>query len=145
MIMSTTFFPLFAKCLTAGAAALQFASCSCTAPQASLAKAPVAKVSGQPQHGVASIYTDHRTASGERFQSSALTAAHRSLPLGSQVRVTHLGNNKSVVVRINDRGPYIRGRIIDLTPAAAASIGLGYGQGLANVKVERIEPTPAGG
>jgi len=142
--MSTTFYPLLAKCLATGAAALQFASCSSTT-QPSLASAPVAKVCGTPQHGVASIYTDHRTASGERFRSGALTAAHKSLPLGSQVKVTHLGTNKSVIVRINDRGPYIRGRIIDLTPAAAAQIGLGYSQGLAKVKVERVEPTPAGG
>jgi rare lipoprotein A len=144
MLMSTTFYPLLAKCFATGAAALQFASCSCST-QPALASAPVAKVSGNPQHGVASIYTDRRTASGERFQSGALTAAHRSLPLGSQVRVTHLGTNKSVIVRINDRGPYIRGRIIDLTPAAAAKIGLGYSQGLAKVKLERIESGANGG
>jgi rare lipoprotein A len=142
MIMSTTFYPLLAKCLATGAAALQLASCS-SVSEPSLAKAPVAKVTGEPQHGVASIYTDHRTASGERFSSSGLTAAHRSLPLGSQVKVTHLGTNKSVIVRINDRGPYIRGRIIDLTPAAAARIGLGSSQGIAKVKVERVE-TPEG-
>jgi rare lipoprotein A len=142
MLMSTSI-PLLAKLFVTGAAAIQLTSCS-TPPQPGLAKAPVVKVHGDPQHGVASIYTDRRTASGERFHSGALTAAHKSLPLGSKVRVTHLGNNKSVIVRINDRGPYIRGRIIDLTPAAAAKLGFGYTQGLAKVKVEKVATTPGG-
>jgi rare lipoprotein A len=65
-----------------------------------------------------------RTASGERFQASAMTAAHRTLPFGTRVRVTHVGNGRSVVVRINDRGPFHRGRIIDLAAGPAQMLGL---------------------
>jgi peptidoglycan lytic transglycosylase len=77
------------------------------------------------QSGIASIYSykSGRTASGARAQPSGLTAAHRSLPFGTQVRVTNRRNGRSVVVRINDRGPFVRGRIIDVTPAAARSLG----------------------
>jgi rare lipoprotein A len=77
------------------------------------------------QCGKASWYALHsRTASGERMNPSAMTAAHRSLPFGTKVRVTNNRNGKSVVVRINDRGPFIRGRIIDLSKAAAQRIGM---------------------
>lgn len=89
--------------------------------------------------GIASIYTDRRTASGERFSASALAAAHRTMPFGSRVRVTNLKNGRTVVVRINDRGPYTRGRIIDLTPAAAERIGLTRRQGITKVRVEPLE------
>ena len=65
-----------------------------------------------------------KTASGERMNPSAMTAAHRSLPFGTKVRVVNKANGKSVLVRINDRGPFIRGRIIDLSKAAAKSIGM---------------------
>ena len=92
-------------------------------------------VSGKKQHGVASIYTDHRTASGERFSSRALTAAHPTLPMGTKVRVTCLKSGRCTVVRINDRGPFVRGRIIDLTPAAAAQIGLTKSIGLTKVEL----------
>lgn len=78
--------------------------------------------------GVASYYANHfhgrRTASGERFDMAALTAAHRTLPFGSKVRVTNPANGKSVVVRINDRGPFTRGRTIDVSHAAARRLGL---------------------
>ncbi len=63
-----------------------------------------------------------RTASGQRFNQNALTAAHRSLPFGTQLRVTHGG--RSVVVTVNDRGPFIRGRVLDLSTGAARAIGL---------------------
>lgn len=77
-----------------------------------------------------------KTASGERFNKNALTAAHRKLPFGSKVRVTHLGNQKSVVVRINDRGPFgNKGRIIDLSEAAAVRLGM-KNAGVARVKLE---------
>ena len=78
------------------------------------------------QSGIASVYAyaGERTASGERAKPSGLTAAHRTLPFGTQVRVTNKSNGRSVVVRINDRGPFVRGRIIDLTPAAAGALGL---------------------
>lgn len=93
----------------------------------------------QTQQGLASIYRDHRTASGERFNSAALTAAHRTWPMGTRVRVTHLKTGRQVIVRVNDRGPFIRSRVIDLTPAAATSIGISRQQGLAQVKIERLK------
>ena len=91
------------------------------------------------QQGRASWYGPRfhgrRTASGERFNQSAHTAAHRNLPFGTRVKVTNLRNNRSVVVRINDRGPYVGGRIIDLSRAAAESIGM-RGSGTAPVRLE---------
>lgn len=81
---------------------------------------------GQVQTGKASFYADtfsgHLTASGEKFNPKKYTAAHRHLPFGTKVRVTNLANNKTVVVRINDRGPFIGNRIIDLSPAAAKKL-----------------------
>ena len=77
-------------------------------------------------------YSGARTASGERVQSGALTAAHKTLAFGTMVRVTNRRNNRSVVVRINDRGPFVRGRVIDLTPAGARAIGM---SGLAPVSL----------
>lgn len=138
MLMSATFTSLFAKGLAAAAAALQL---GCSSPDSARHRPCTAveeKPSGPAQHGLASIYTDHRTASGERFSRHALTAAHKSLPLGCRCKVTNLRNGKTVIVRINDRGPYIRGRIIDLTPAAAEKIGFGSSQGIAKVKVEKL-------
>jgi rare lipoprotein A len=78
-----------------------------------------------------------RTASGERFNASAYTAAHRSLPFGTKVRVTNLRNGRSVIVRINDRGPYARGRVIDLSKAAANAIGI-ISSGTAPVRIEIV-------
>ena len=75
--------------------------------------------------GRASWYSlTSRTASGERCDPSAMTAAHRSLPFGTRVKVENLKNGKTIVVRINDRGPFVRGRIIDLTKAAARKLGM---------------------
>jgi rare lipoprotein A len=89
--------------------------------------------------GKASYYANKfrgkKTASGEFFSLSHFTAAHRSLPFGTSVKVINLDNGKNVVVRINDRGPYLRGRIIDVSPAAARVIGL-IGRGTANVRIE---------
>ena len=73
--------------------------------------------------GIASVYSGEKTANGEYAHASALTAAHKSLPFGTMVRVTNIESGSSVVVRINDRGPFVRGRIIDLTPAGARAIG----------------------
>jgi rare lipoprotein A len=88
--------------------------------------------------GVASYYGGQfhgrLTASGTRFDMNSMTAAHRSLPFGTRVRVTHLGNGRSVEVRINDRGPFVGGRIIDLSRGAAGVIGM-HGQGVARVRV----------
>ncbi len=82
-----------------------------------------------------------KTASGEPYNMHALTAAHKSLPFGTLVRVTNLENGKSVVVRINDRGPYVAGRIIDLSYAAAKKIGLDK-IGVAKVRLEIIGYEP---
>lgn len=78
-----------------------------------------------------------KTSSGERYNQRALTAAHRSLPFGSAIRVTSVDNGKSVVVRINDRGPFVKGRIIDLSRAAAQKIGM-VGSGTAEVKLASL-------
>ena len=88
------------------------------------------------QSGIASVYSGGKTANGEIAKASGMTAAHRTLPFGTMVRITHLRSGRSVVVRINDRGPFVHGRIIDVTPAAAR--GLGF-SGLAPVTVEVIE------
>jgi len=88
------------------------------------------------QSGIASVYSTRdglKTASGARMSDHALAAAHRTLPFGSRVQVTNRRNGKSVVVTINDRGPFIRGRIIDLTPAAARALGF---SGLTQVSIE---------
>ncbi len=94
------------------------------------------------QVGVASWYGPgfhgKRTASGERFDQNDLTAAHRKLPLGAEVKVTNLDNGRSIVVEINDRGPYAKGRVIDLSKAAARRLGI-VEEGVGNV---RIEATP---
>ena len=77
------------------------------------------------------------TANGERYNQYALTAAHRSLAFGTRVRVTNINNGRSVVVRINDRGPFIRGRVIDLSTAAASNIGM-INHGVVPVRVQVI-------
>ncbi|SHL13973.1 septal ring lytic transglycosylase RlpA family protein [Phytopseudomonas punonensis] len=86
---------------------------------------------GKAHHG-------NRTASGERFNQNALTAAHRTLPFGTMVRVTNLNNDRSVVVRINDRGPFARGRIIDVSRKAAESLDM-IRSGVAPVRVESLK------
>ncbi len=83
-----------------------------------------------------------RTADGERFDANALTAAHRLLPLNSFARVTNLENGKSVIVRINDRGPYVPGRILDLSPRAARVLGMKK-DGVARVQIEELPETEA--
>jgi len=93
------------------------------------------------QQGKASWYgpgfAGKKTANGERFNPGAMTAAHRTLPFGTTVEVTNLSNDKSVVVRINDRGPFIGGRIIDLSRASAKKIGL-IDSGVAMVEVKAL-------
>lgn len=82
--------------------------------------------------GLASFYGlelhGHKTANGERFNANGISAAHRSLPFGTQVRVTSLATGRSVTVRINDRGPFVHGRIIDLSAGAARAIGISLGK-----------------
>ena len=89
------------------------------------------------ESGIASVYAYEggKTASGERANPGALTAAHRTLPFGSTVKVTNNRNGRTVFVRINDRGPFKHGRIIDLTPAAARQLGF---DGLATVTVSSM-------
>ena len=93
------------------------------------------------QEGVASWYgpgfQGRKTANGERFNTHEMTAAHKTLPFNTLIKVTNLHNEATVVVRINDRGPFIRGRIIDLSKAAKEEIGMG---GLAQVKLEVFDP-----
>jgi rare lipoprotein A len=93
------------------------------------------------QTGIASVYSNEKTANGEYAYASRYTAAHRTLPFGTFVEVTNLKNGRSVIVRINDRGPYIAGRIIDLTPAGAKAIG---SDGLAPVTVTVLGTVAAG-
>ena len=97
---------------------------------------------GYDQTGVASYYGARhhgkRTASGERFDQHGLTAAHRQLPFGTRVKITNLGNNNSVVVRINDRGPYSRGRLIDVSREAAEQLGM-LRSGTARVRVQALD------
>ena len=93
------------------------------------------------QHGKASWYGGKwhggPTASGETYNKRSMTAAHRKLPFGTRVRVTNLKNGRTVVVRINNRGPYIKGRIIDLSEAAAEKLDM-IDAGVVPVKVERL-------
>ena len=98
---------------------------------------------GNTHSGLASVYASkadgyagRRSASGERVSSGAMTAAHKTLPFGTMVRVTNTRNSRSVVVRINDRGPFVRGRVIDLTPAGARAIGM---SGLAPVSLAVVK------
>ncbi|OEC35544.1 rare lipoprotein A [Pseudomonas cuatrocienegasensis] len=97
---------------------------------------------GYRNEGQASYYGarhhGNKTASGERFDQNALTAAHRTLPFGTRVRVTNLRNERSVVVRINDRGPYARGRIIDLSRKAAEQLDM-IRAGVVPVRVEQLQ------
>ena len=95
------------------------------------------------QHGKASWYSVRtnsgtRTASGERLSNHAATAAHKTLPMGTRVRVTNMTNGKSEIVRITDRGPYTHGRIIDVTVGCAERLGF-YSRGVASVKVEVLD------
>ena len=87
---------------------------------------------GSAFSGIASVYHDRMTASGEHMNPNAMTAAHKTLPLGSIVTVRNHHNGRSITVRINDRGPYVRGRVIDLSPGAARVLGV---DGLAPVSL----------
>lgn len=121
------------------------ASASDSAPAAKSATASTAQAGQKPkthhwyQIGEASWYgihfQGHTTANGEAFDMNALTCAHRSLPLGSWIRVTNLRNHKSIFVRVNDRGPVPEDRVVDLSYAAARAVGI---HGLAKVKLEPV-------
>jgi rare lipoprotein A len=103
---------------------------------------PVAKANPKSgQTGMASYYGPKfhgkKTASGERFNQNAMTAAHRTAPFGSRLQVTNIASGKSVVVRVNDRGPFIRGRIVDVSTVAARQLGL-VQRGVGRVRVQRL-------
>src|SRR5262245_30989546 len=88
--------------------------------------------------GVASFYSeDSQTASGEKFDKNQLTAAHPTLPFGTKLRVTDVKSGRSVTVRVNDRGPYVRGRVVDVSYSAAQELGM-VGKGIANVKLDVV-------
>lgn len=120
---------------------------------AACAQAPVARGPAQErpattlsgQEGMASYYgksfAGRPTASGERFDPRALTAAHRDLPFGTRLRVTNLENGRSVTVRVNDRGPYAAGRIVDLSWQAARKLGM-VDSGVARVRLEILRTSP---
>lgn len=100
----------------------------------------LAPVPARAETGIASVYSTHdslqngtRTASGVRLRDDALTCAHRTLPFGTRVRVTSVASGRSVVVTVTDRGPFVRGRIVDLTPAGARALAF---SGLARVSLE---------
>ena len=113
---------------------------ACSRPALRAASSPPAQTDGE--EGEASFYgaelQGHKTASGEPFDPQLLTAAHRTLPLGALVRVTNLENGKSIVVRVNDRGPYAKHRLIDLSLAAASALGF-VQQGHARVAIAVLE------
>lgn len=89
--------------------------------------------------GIASFYTEGtKTASGERFNTHDLTAAHPTLPFGTRLRVTNVATGRAVTVRVNDRGPYVQGRVVDVSYSAADALGM-VGKGLANVRLDVVE------
>jgi rare lipoprotein A len=110
-------------------------------PEAPVAE-PRAVTITASQGGFASWYgkglQGHRTASGERFDMHAMTAAHRTLPFGAWVRVTAVGTRRSVVVRVNDRGPFVKDRVIDLSYAAASALGIAH-SGRTKVELVRVQ------
>src|SRR2546423_1731703 len=90
-------------------------------------------------HGVASFYTEGtQTANGERFDTHKLTAAHRTLPFGTRLRVTNVTTGRSVTVRVNDRGPFVPGRVVDVSYSAAETLGMA-GTGIAKVKLDVLQ------
>jgi rare lipoprotein A len=97
----------------------------------------------QVQTGKASYYADKfegsPTASGEKYRGSKMTAAHKTLPFGTKIKVTNLANNESVILEVNDRGPFVEGRILDVSKAAAEKLGF-FNQGIADIKIEVVNP-----
>ncbi len=89
-------------------------------------------------YGLASFYTDATTASGEKFDPYKLTAAHRTLPFGTRLRVTNIATGRFVTVRINDRGPFVPGRVVDVSFTAAETLGITE-QGIAKVKLDVVK------
>jgi len=123
--------------LRAATLAIGLALTSCATTQPMRVESPPVEA----QVGVASYYAGswhgRRTASGERFDMHELTAAHRTLPFGTRVRVTNLNNGREVIVRINDRGPWKKKRVIDVSYAAARKLGM-IGPGTAKVRLDIV-------
>ena len=92
----------------------------------------------QASHGLASFYSDTETASGEKFDRNELTAAHPSLPFGTKLRVTDVSSGRFVTVRVNDRGPFVRGRVVDISPSAAEALGM-VDKGITNVRLDVVQ------
>lgn len=131
-----------ARALVAATLALGLVGCSTaarspapttedTTPRATGVQTGKASWYGRPHHG-------RKTASGEIYDMAELTAAHRTLPLGTRVRVTNVANGRTVIVRVNDRGPFIDGRILDLSHAAARELDA-LGAGVVTVRIEVLE------
>ena len=114
---------------------------ACGGPKTGTGKPKPRPGAGNVQHGLASWYGGKHhggpTASGETYNKRSMTAAHRFLPFGTRVKVTNLRNGKSVIVRINNRGPYSKGRIIDLSEAAAEKLDM-IEAGVVPVRLERL-------
>jgi rare lipoprotein A len=107
--------------------------------QAAAEREPSGNTSGRVSQGLASFYTEGtETASGEKFDTHELTAAHPTLPFGTRLRVTNVATGRSVTVRVNDRGPYVRGRAVDVSYSAAEALGM-VGQGVAKVKMDVVQ------
>ena len=118
------------------------ATCALTGPADNLGVRLASRGGGAPGEGLASFYgaslQGRATASGERFDKEKLTAAHRALPFGACVTVTNLGNKRQVRVRVNDRGPFVGGRVIDVSEAAARELDM-VGAGVARVRLESCD------
>ena len=118
------------------------AGCSRARPTGPESLSPGPRSSGHEEIGYASFYAGRHsgkpTASGEAFDENALTAAHRSLPFGTRLEVTNLEKHRSVVVRVNDRGPFVPGRIVDLSLAAAKALGMAK-DGVTHVRLRPLD------
>jgi len=130
------------------AAAAGLSACGGSSPRFTAANAVKVETGGSysaREEGMASYYADEfngrKTSNGEIFDMNKLTAAHKSLPFNSVVKVTNMDNGRSVIVRVNDRGPFVEGRIIDLSLAGAKAIGM-IGTGTARVSLEVLEFGP---
>jgi len=129
------------RILAAALFALAVAGCAAAPPPAGRETAWSARAAGYDRVGHASWYGNkfhgRRTASGQRYNMHAMTAAHRTLPFGTQVAVTNLANGRTVRLLINDRGPFVRGRLIDVSRRAAHELGF-LGRGTARVRVRTV-------
>jgi rare lipoprotein A len=145
LVAASTAFALVWGLTAQAADAPKPAAAASAAPLASPAAPAAPAAATAVETGLAAVYSDRLngrpTASGQRYDRSRLTAAHKTLPFGTQVKVTNVKNHKSITVRINDRGPTQAGRILDLSPTAARAIGIGP-NGMAEVTAEVVGEAP---